>query len=120
MTIIGAIGHNIPLLAKLGKYTNCDLVRKFLYMTKNYVKDPKKTVLVLDNCSSHCANRTDEIVEKLGYTLLYLPVTCSRLNPIEKLWAIFKKAWRTRLLQLDHNMEREEMENEVLGILYTI
>ena len=59
-----------------------------------FVNDVKKTVIILDNCSAHASAKTVKLVEELGFTLLFLPVCCSRLNPIERLWGLFKKKWR--------------------------
>lgn len=90
------------MIYELGAGTNLKLVKPFLTRLAISVKEPRNTVIVLDNHSAHVSLKTENLAEAHGMTLLYLPPTCSRLNPIEHLWGIWKKAWRQRLLQIDH------------------
>lgn len=50
-------------------------------------KLPPNSVLVLDNATFHKGQAMQEMVEKAGHTLLYLPPYSPDLNPIEKKWA---------------------------------
>ena len=52
------------------------------------------SILVLDNATFHQSRRTRELVEEAGCTLMFLSPYSPDLNPIEKLWANLKRAWR--------------------------
>jgi transposase len=50
-------------------------------------KLPPNSVLVLDNAAFHKGQVMQEMVERAGHKLLYLPPYSPDLNPIEKKWA---------------------------------
>lgn len=52
-------------------------------------------VVVMDNLSSHKADRVCELIEKRGAKVLYLPPCSPDLNPIEKAWAKLKQLPRS-------------------------
>ncbi len=52
------------------------------------------SILVLDNATFHQSRRTRELVEQAGCTLMFLSPYSPDPNPIEKLWANLKRAWR--------------------------
>ena len=52
------------------------------------------TTIVLDNASFHKSPKLIEIAEQFDVQILYLPPYSPDLNPIEKLWANFKKLLR--------------------------
>ena len=52
------------------------------------------TVVILDNASFHKSDNIDHIAEEHGIEILYLPPYSPDLNPIEKLWANFKRNLR--------------------------
>jgi transposase len=52
---------------------------------------PGQTV-ILDNASFHNSIKTRELIESAGCKVLYLPPYSPDLNPIEKVWANFKRA----------------------------
>ena len=92
ITIIGAISEKdvtvykkCTLLYELGTGTNLKLVKPFISRLAFSVRDPKRTVLVLDNHSAHVSLKTELLANAHGMILLFLPPTCSRLNPIEHL-----------------------------------
>ncbi|MBC6477315.1 MAG: transposase [Hormoscilla sp. GM7CHS1pb] len=56
----------------------------------------KKTVLVMDNASTHTSNAVknkQEEWEKKGLTIFYLPTYSPQLNIIEILWRFIKYSW---------------------------
>lgn len=52
---------------------------------------PKGSIIVLDNASFHKSPTTLKLVEEAGCELLFLPTYSPDLNPIEHIWAAFKK-----------------------------
>jgi transposase len=51
------------------------------------------SILVLDNATFHQSRRTQQLVEQVGCTLLFLSPYSPYRNPIEKCWANLKRAW---------------------------
>jgi hypothetical protein len=49
--------------------------------------------------------------------LLFLPPNGSALNPVERVWAIFKQQWAKRLAGLSGEIRPWEMEKEVSAVL---
>jgi hypothetical protein len=49
--------------------------------------------------------------------LLFLPPNGSALNPVERVWAIFKQQWAKRLVGLAGEIRPWEMEKEVSAVL---
>ena len=62
-------------------------------------KLPPKSILILDNASFHKRLDTQELLEKHGHVLLFLPPYSPDLNPIEHIWAQLKSI--RRKLQCD-------------------
>ena len=50
-------------------------------------KLPKDAVIVMDNATFHKRQDTQEMIEKKGFILEYLPPYPPDLNPIEQKWA---------------------------------
>ena len=48
-------------------------------------------VIIMDNATFHKSKQTQEMIEKAGCQLLFLPPYSPDLNPIETFWANFKK-----------------------------
>ncbi|MDE5022794.1 transposase, partial [Francisella tularensis subsp. holarctica] len=53
-----------------------------------------KTPIVMDNASFHKSSKLIEIAKKFDVQILYLPPYSPDINPIEKVWANFKKILR--------------------------
>ena len=53
-----------------------------------------KTTVVMDNASFHKSPKLAKIAEKFDIQILYLPAYSPDLNPIEKVWANFKRILR--------------------------
>ena len=52
-------------------------------------------IIVLDNAAFHKSQKTKELIENAGCTLLFLPPYSPDLNPIETFWANFKAKVRS-------------------------
>lgn len=48
-------------------------------------------IVILDNASFHKSKKSVEIIQQAGCEVLFLPPYSPDLNPIEKVWANFKK-----------------------------
>jgi transposase len=58
---------------------------------------PKNSVVVMDNASFHRKRQLNEIADKYGVFLLFLPPYSPDYNPIEKSWANMKRWLRSNL-----------------------
>jgi transposase len=54
------------------------------------LKNPDKTVLILDNASPHKKDNICDIADEYGFRVIFLPPYSPDLNPIEKFWANLK------------------------------
>jgi len=54
-------------------------------------------VVVMDNASYHKSQRTKELIEFVGYHILFLPPYSPDLNPIKKSWANMKRWIKNRI-----------------------
>lgn len=61
-----------------------------------------QSVIVMDNATFHKSQETRDIIKQAGCYVLFLPPYSPHLNPIEKLWANIKRAWK---YDLDHSLE---------------
>ncbi|KEI35281.1 mobile element protein ISFw7, IS_Ftu1 [Francisella sp. W12-1067] len=60
-----------------------------------------KTTVVMDNASFHKSPKLVDIAKKFDVQILYLPAYSPDLNPIEKVWANFKRMLR----KINNNFE---------------
>ena len=68
------------------------------WLRKEHPEVSKKICFVCDNHSAHYSPTTISLIKSLGNCeILYLPIHSSALNPIEKVWAIFKYKLRKHL-----------------------
>jgi transposase len=75
---------------------NSDLFLGWLeYVFVPYLKNPKKSMLIIDNASRHPKEAIIEIAEMYGFNVLFLPKYSPDLNPIETKWANVKN-WLCR------------------------
>jgi transposase len=56
-------------------------------------------IVIMDNASFHKSQKTIELIESVGCTVLFLPPYSPDLNPIEKFWANMKR-WIKQQIQL--------------------
>jgi transposase len=63
-------------------------------------------VVVMDNLSSHKVSGVQEMIEKAGAEVLYLPPYSPDLNPIEKAWSKLKKILRDAKARTKEALEK--------------
>jgi len=95
MTILGAmsLGGMIATMT-IEEPTDSDIFLAYV----EHVLCPKLEpgqVVVMDNLSSHKAERVCELIETQGANVLYLPPYSPDLNPIEKAWFKLKQLLRS-------------------------
>lgn len=69
-----------------------------------------RSIILLDNCSTHRNPRIRDLCDRFGVKLLYLPPYSPDFNPIEEFFSVLK-AWMKRHFQdLDHMLFREFLD----------
>ena len=63
-------------------------------------------VVVMDNLNMHKSRVVRELIEAAGATPIFLPTYSPELNPIELLWAHFKRALRTLAINVEPELRR--------------
>jgi transposase len=100
ITVIGAISSEREqwLAYKIYDTTTKENVQKFMRFLLGSVMPGRRTLVVLDLHPAHWHlfkndNSIRQILEEKNVNLLYLPPSSSAMNPIEHVWAIFKREW---------------------------
>ena len=75
-------------------------------------KLPPKAVIVMDNATFHKRQDTQEMIQKAGHTLLFLPPYSPDLNPIEQKWAHTKSIRKQSMCSIE---ELFKIESFYLG-----
>jgi len=99
-SVIGAIDTNNNFLAGFAfkGYMNSDLFEGWLeHIFVPALKNPEKSVIILDNASHHPKDRIQSIADEYGFRVIYLPKYSPDLNPIELYWANIKNWLRLHL-----------------------
>ena len=65
------------------------------------LKNPSKSLLILDNASHHSKDRLYDIADDYGVRIIFLPKYSPDLNPIEKYWANIKNWLRLHMRKFD-------------------
>lgn len=70
----------------------------FLYFLKNFLCPllTKGDYVVMDNASVHKVDEVQELIQKTGANLIYLPPYSPDLNPIELAWNTIKQSLRKK------------------------
>lgn len=91
--IAGLLKKRIIAPFRFEGYTNTEYFN--LWVKKNLLPELKPNqVVIMDNASFHKSQKTRDLIESKGCTLLYLPPYSPDLNPIEKMWGSMKKMYR--------------------------
>jgi len=65
------------------------------------LKNPKKSVLLVDNATHHRKNAIFDIAEEFGFKVVFLPPYSPDLNTIENFWANVKRRLRLHMHKFD-------------------
>ena len=76
--------------------------------------------MVLDNHKAHDCRATRDLAHELGCHLEFLPPTASELNPIERMWAYFKREWRQTLYDPINKITNFNSKDFIKKTLYAI
>jgi transposase len=93
-------------------YITAQTICEMLYLLAG-VHEGVAITLVLDNARYQKCRLVQEVAEKLGITLLYLPPYSPNLNLIERLWKFVKK----KSLYGKYYARKEEFQGAILGCL---
>ena len=61
----------------------------------------QKTVIIMDNAAFHRKKPLQEMVQKYGHIIVFMPTYSPDLNPIEHKWAQAKNIRRTSQCSID-------------------
>lgn len=70
----------------------CNTVLFNIWVERFLIKELKPgQVVIMDNASFHRSNRTRQLIESVGCSVIFLPPYSPDFNPIEKFWASMKR-----------------------------
>ena len=85
---------------------SCNTILFETWVEKFLIKELKTgQVVIMDNASFHKSQKTKELIESVGCTLIFLPPYSPDLNPIEKFWANMKRWIKDRITEFTHLYE---------------
>jgi transposase len=95
LTVLGAMSHNgMVATMTIEEATDADIFLAYVEQVLCPALKPGD-VVVMDNLSAHKVTGVQELIEKTGAEILYLPPYSPDLNPIEKAWAKLKQLLRS-------------------------
>jgi transposase len=99
-SIVGAINMSNEFMAGFAfkGNMNSDLFEGWLESVfVPSLKNPEKSVLIIDNATHHPKSRVHSIADDYGFKVMFLPKYSPDLNPIEKFWANIKNWLRLHM-----------------------
>jgi len=106
LTIIGAMSlRGMIATMTIEEATDGDIFRAYVEQVLCAALQPGD-VVVMDNLSSHKVSGVQEMIEKAGAEVLYLPPYSPDLNPIEKAWSKLKKILRDAKARTKEALEK--------------
>jgi len=104
-------GNNIIDFMESSKAENvCEFLVKIVEQNPR-----KKIILVLDNSTSHHADKTVRKARELKITLVFLPPYSPDLNPVEFVWKTIKREVSVRFIQSKEHL-RNIIKNEFMKV----
>jgi transposase len=98
-TIVGSLNTRGELVCSHADSTSGAAFHDFLDVLLPTIYDPHRAILILDNHPAHKMVSIRERVSESGIWIEFLPVCASFLNPIETLWAVFKRGLAQTVLE---------------------
>ena len=119
VTIFGALSSLTErLIWGLGRGCSNDNVNDFIMRTLiPRIENKENSVIVMDNLNSHKNPKLTQHLNGHGIRVLFTPVGCSDLNPIEMVWNHFKHRWRKHLFDKQPDIEGLNAETNVAIVL---
>ena len=77
-------------------------------------------VVVMDNFGSHHSEEIKKELRKHSWSVLYLPLYSSDLNPIERVWSVFKQKWSSLLMETGGRITEEKAPEAIKQVLDAI
>ena len=100
--VAAKVGSEIVAPFAFSGSMNGDLFEGWLeHILVPQLKDPFKSVLVVDNASWHRKNALYDIADEYGFKVIFLPPYSPDLNPIEKYWAQVKRRLRLHMHEFE-------------------
>jgi hypothetical protein len=72
---------------------------------------------IIDNHQSHKGKIVRKFIEDHGFIIEFLPPYSSHLNPIELVWALFKRLWRRELLMKGDKVQGEYTAPQIRAMI---
>jgi transposase len=92
VSIIAARDHNHNLIAPMIYDGTADTTLVLFWVEHILIPTlPKNSITIWDNASYHKSKRIEELLNKHGHTIKFLPAYSPELNPIENLWGTLKQ-----------------------------
>jgi transposase len=102
-TIVGSLNTRGELVCSHADSTSGAAFHDFLDVLLPTIQDPHHAILIMDNHAAHKMVAIRERVSEKGIWIEFLPVCASFLNPIETLWAVFKRGLAQTVLEHRNN-----------------
>lgn len=95
LSLLGAISQQRGLVhfEVIVGSNNAITFSNFISRLKDKSKGP--SVVIMDNLSVHKSKVVADLFDTDSFKQLFLPPYSSPLNPIERLWAVIKRSWKT-------------------------
>ena len=95
--------RNGKLIAPVLFSGNCNTCVTNIWLKDHLLPELRSgSVIVMDNAAFHKSIETRDIIKAVGCFMLFLSPYSPHLNPIEKLWANIKRAWK---YETTHSLE---------------
>ena len=70
-------------------------------------------MIVTDNHAAHHSRLVRSYVEENDINLVYMPPYSCAFSPIERVWALFKRAWATQLSKIRGDYDARNLNRDI-------
>ena len=104
VAILAGISNRQPQLRYVtsNEGSNAHSYRQLLESLIDWPRELRRTVVVMDGATYHRNPWCREFLIDRGVSTLFLPPSSSNLNPIEKVWASYKRRLLINIALMDH------------------